>query len=553
MLGRSGAADRGTDPPRASPPPRRRVAVLSRHLCADAASPDADDPAWTQTARDYRTGMFRPVPAEADALPCAVVQGCLPRDLAGTYLRNGPNPLHPPRDGDSYHYFDGDGMVCAFRIDPAGAGDGAAAAVTFSHKWVRTARFERDRAAGASVYEFGSLARGKPVFHRVLDDDGVRMGKANTSLVLHANRLLALEEADLPYELALPGLATMGRHTMGLAPGSVFTAHPKVARNGDMVGFGSAFGPKTWEYYVVSGETGRVTTAFPIDLRSTSYNHDCAITEAHSVCFDGNLVLSEGFGAPRRRRPHAARAEPTPASMWTFRRDMPGRIGVFPRHSNDQSQVTWFEVEPFCVSHTVNAYEDGEEVVVVANCIGFEGFECTFSDETPQDDDACLREWRLNMRTGVATDTILRRVRSDFPSFNLARTGLPFRFVFAQLLDYEEPNHAPFLFGCYKFDLARRETVAELRWGAGCRGGEAVFVPRRRHGGGGGGRGGGAAAAAGEEDDGYLLVLVHNGPLRRCELRVYDARTFDPRPVATIVCPRRVVPLGTHGLWVPRA
>ena len=171
-----------------------------------------------------------------------------------------------------------------------------------------------------------------------------------------------------------------------------------------MVGYGSAFGPKTWEYYVVSRETGNVTTTFPIDLRSTQYNHDFAATEVHSVCFDGNLVLSEGFGAPRCRPgdgPHDAQAERKPASMWTFRREIPGRIGVFPRHSTDQSQVTWFEVEPFCVSHTVNAYEDGEEVVVIANCIGFEGFKCTFSDETPQDHDACLREWRLNMRTGL--------------------------------------------------------------------------------------------------------------------------------------------------------
>ena len=127
-------------------------------------------------------------------------------------------------------------------------------------------------------------------------------------------------------------------------------------------------------------------------------------------------------------------------------------------------------------------------------------------------------------------------MRSDFPTINPLYVGRPFRFVYCSLLDYQEPNHAPFLFGCYKFDL-HTGRFREQIWGKGCLGGETLFVPRQK---------------ARSEDDGYLLVLVNNVPLRRTELRMYDALTLgNPNClVATIACPRRIVPLGTHGLWV---
>lgn len=111
--------------------------------------------------------------------------------------------------------------------------------------------------------------------------------------------------------------------------------------------------------------------------------------------------------------------------------------------------------------------------------------------------------------------------------------------MYCSLLDYQEPNHAPFLYGCYKFDLVTGRFREQL-WGKECLGGEALFVPRQN---------------ARSEDDGYLLVLVNNVPLRRTELRMYDALTLGEDPhclVATIACPRRIIPLGTHGLWLSK-
>ena len=49
----------------------------------------------------------------------------------------------------------------------------------------------------------------------------------------------------------------------------------------------------------------------------------------------------------------------------------------------------------------------------------------------------------------------------------------------------------------------------------------------------------------------------NNAAQRRTELRIFDALRFgEPNGgalVATIVCPRRIVPMGTHGLWLEQS
>jgi len=97
------------------------------------------------TDSPFLLGNYAPWPLEGEIhdLPIA---GELPRELEGTLWRNGPNPQFAPRG--RYHWFDGDGMVHAFRFR-----DGRA---SYRNRWVRTARFARERAAGESL--FGGLA-----------------------------------------------------------------------------------------------------------------------------------------------------------------------------------------------------------------------------------------------------------------------------------------------------------------------------------------------------------------------------------------------------------
>lgn len=531
-----------------APPARRRIQVIRAHVSSSTtAKPSAtaatsERLAWEEKATSYSTGMFRAVHSEADKLLCKV-EGTIPKGLVGTYFRNGPNARFPAGPGDPFHYFDGDGMIASFSIHEDGN-------VYFSHKWVRTERFLSDAKAGRSLYDFGSLSVGKPVGHLVLNEDGDRMGKANTSLLLHHRRFYALEDADLPYQLDPRSLNTLGRIRFETADVEaeefeqrVFTAHPKVCPStGELVGYGCEYTPmdQVWVYRLLS-KNGKIVRQFDIPLRHTSYNHDCAATRNFSIVYDGNLVLSW-------RKVLGNRREKNDNEIWKFQRDIPGRIGVFPRYAKDKSEVRWFEVDPFCVSHTACAWEEDDDetghpiIVIVTNNIGHESFSPTFPKETPRDPDANLHMYRINLGNGTVEETGLMRLRSDFPTtntiWNKKENGVIPRFVYAALLDYEEPNHAPQLFGAYKYDLLTHECKREL-WGGKCYGGEPLFAPRLN---------------PCSEDDGYVLVLVNNAEKCRTELRILDAKNFGSESksalLATIVCPRRVIPMGTHGLWL---
>ena len=59
-------------------------------------------------------GGFAPIQMDCDA-PELVIEGEVPADLSGTFLRNGPNPQFAPRG--RHHWSAGDGMLHAFHIE----------------------------------------------------------------------------------------------------------------------------------------------------------------------------------------------------------------------------------------------------------------------------------------------------------------------------------------------------------------------------------------------------------------------------------------------------
>ena len=89
----------------------------------------------------FLSGVWEPWPMEGEVqnLP---VTGEIPRELFGALYRNGPNPQFAPRGG--YHPFSGDGMIHGFFVR-----DGR---VDYRNRWVRTPRFDAERAAGEALW-----------------------------------------------------------------------------------------------------------------------------------------------------------------------------------------------------------------------------------------------------------------------------------------------------------------------------------------------------------------------------------------------------------------
>ncbi|QKQ76149.1 carotenoid oxygenase family protein [Nostoc sp. TCL240-02] len=449
----------------------------------------------------YLDRNFAPIREEitTDKLP---VIGELPLDLSGMLVRNGPNPQWTPIG--QYHWFDGDGMLHGVQIS-----NGVA---TYRNRYVQTSGWKKEREAGKALWS-GLL---EPP--RIDNPHGPRKNTANTALVWHAGQMLALNEGGKPHAIKLPELETIGEYSYNGKLISAFTAHPKVDPvTGEMIFFGySLFTPPYLQYSVVSAQ-GELLRTVPIDLSIGVMMHDFAITENYTIFMDLPLT----FSAERSQR-----GEP----VMMFERDRPSRFGILPRHG-DNSNIRWFESPSCYVFHTLNAYEDRNEVVLIA---------CRMSSTTvlslnesqpdPEGDIPRLYRWRFNLSTGTVREEMLDDVTSEFPRINENLLGRQTRYGYTNKMSN---SPVPLFEGIIKYDFSSGKSQTH-KFGQGRYGSEAVFAPR---------------PSAIAEDDGWLVTFVHDENSNTSELVVVNAQNMTTEPVARVIIPQRV-PYGFHGTWV---
>src|SRR4030095_3990051 len=180
----------------------------------------------------FLKGNFAPVAEEVTVADLKVI-GKLPLDLNGMFIRNGPNPQFPSIK--NYHWFEGDGMLHGVRIR-----DGAA---SYRNRYIRTRGWQEENACGKSLHGSFLDPLNIPTVLRTswnaLTRRDLMKNTANTALVYHDGRLLALWEAGEPHEIEVPELATVGAYRYGGNLKHQFTAHPKVDPDtGEMLFFG---------------------------------------------------------------------------------------------------------------------------------------------------------------------------------------------------------------------------------------------------------------------------------------------------------------------------
>ncbi len=450
----------------------------------------------------YLQGPFAPVHAEVDAHDLPVI-GELPRDLHGMFVRNGSNPRFAPEG--RYHWFDGDGMLHGLRLDGGTA--------SYANRWVRTRGFREEEAAGKALWT-GIMER--PDLSR---RGGPFKDTANTDLVFHDGRLLALWWlGGRCHAVALPSLETLGvQDFKGTLKGGV-SAHPKRDPiTGELMFMTYGVMPPYLTYGVVSGE-GEVVLREPIAIPGARLQHDIAVTERHTILMDLPLLWDPELLARGKTRVR-------------FRRDMPARFGIVPRRSTD---VRWFEAASCYMYHTINAWEEGDTVVLVG---------CRIDDPIPEAPDdrpiphldvlrlmPYLHEWRFDLATGEVKERQLDDVMTEFPRMDNRRLGRRTRYAYAPRIAAARE----LLFdGVIKYDT-EAGTQAAYGYGPGRFGGEVVFAPKD-----------GSSA----EGDGYLVTFVHDVREGRSEAVVLDAKDVAKGPLARVLLPARV-PIGYHAWWV---
>jgi carotenoid cleavage dioxygenase-like enzyme len=421
----------------------------------------------------FFTGNCAPVADELTAFDLPV-QGSIPPELNGWYLRNGPNPREA-----TGHWFTGDGMVHGVRLE-----NGRAA--WYRNRWVRTESFE---------HPF-------PLYNT----DGTRnlhASIANTHVIRHAGKTLALVESSLPYRITTE-LETLGAYDFDGKLADSMTAHPKICpTTGELhfFGYGSIFTPHVT--YHRADASGELTVNRGVEVPALTMMHDFALTAEHVIFMDLPIVFNLDI---------VLRAKREMPYRWDD--NYGARLGVM-RRDDPFGEIRWFEIDPCYVFHVANAYDDGNYVVLQA--VRYPelwrhngGFEV----------DGVLWRWRIDLGTGTVEESQLDDRSVEFPRIDDRLAGLPARYSIAVgdgiLIQY---------------DL---ETGAAQEHRFEGEPGEAVFVP---------------STSGTDERAGWYLAYVYDPVREGSDLVILDASDISGEPVARVRLPQRV-PHGFHGNWI---
>jgi carotenoid cleavage dioxygenase-like enzyme len=375
----------------------------------------------------FLSGNFLPVAVETTSVEL-VVDGHIPEELAGRFVRIGPNPIRSA-DPERFHWFTGTGMVHGLRL-----GGGRAL-------WYRN-RFVKSAEAAAALGRKPLPGPGA----------GSRDGTVNTHLTSAGGRLFALVEAgDLPVELDSE-LESVTRSDFGGTLEAGFTAHPKFD---PVTGLQHAITYEIGEpvRYVTLDRSGRAATLARIDLPHLPMIHDTAFTASSIVVLD----------LPVTFQPQRAQTD----FPWLWDEQAQPRIGLLPR-AGDLTTLRWFEAPRCFVFHILNAYDDGDRTVVdlVRHPRMFAAVQSAPGEGLP-----LLARWTLHQSSGCLEETVLDDHGCEFPRLNGAFGGRHYRFGYTALSG--QTGFGPAL----KHDVERQTT--ELHdYGPGRMTMEPVFVAR---------------------------------------------------------------------------
>ena len=415
------------------------------------------------------------------------IKGEVPRDLNGLFVRNGMNPV----SGYSDHWFFGNGMLHGIYLENGKA--------SYKNRYVKTPYYENDLNV---ISSFGDLSA----------------SPANTHIVNHAGKLLALEETSLPWELNRD-LETIGVEDYKGKLNTAMTAHPRICpETGEMLFFAYSMMGEPYLYYHRVSKQGELVQTEPIEIPRPVMMHDWNITRNYVVFMDLPIVSDMDLAV-------------STGSPFGFKPECGARLGVMPREGNN-SDVRWFDIDPCFVFHSFNSFEEGNKIILYVSrqqeaMVG--GFKDIYGGEKTV---ARLWRWIIDLENGRVSEEQLDDGACDFPRVNDNRIGLHSEYGYCMQIktDVESLTFGENLFK-YHLESGKR---TDHHLGSNVAGGEPVFAPK---------------PGSTKEDQGWILSLVHDRNTRKSKLVIVDAEAFDQEPVAEVMIPQRV-PYGAHGSWI---
>jgi carotenoid cleavage dioxygenase len=462
----------------------------------------------------YRTGAWAPNSREYEVIE-PEIEGELPEDLAGVYIRNTENPLHEALG--RYHPFDGDGMLHSLYIN--------AGHVEYRNRYIRTDGFEAELQAGEPLW--GGLREHPKRSKREGWGARTRLkDSSSTDVVIH-NGIAATSfyQCGDIYEMDPRSLAHRGKAnwTQGVTPGWGVSAHTKVDEaTGEMLFFNYSKEAPYMHYGVVDS-AGKLAHYIPIELPGPRLPHDMAFTDQYAILNDLPL-----FWDPEalKHDAHAVRFFP----------ELPSRFGIVPRRGQS-NQVRWFDAKPTYVLHWINAYEEGDEVILDGYTqdpkrgVRTKGLPEGLAPFAMLDINAVgahAYRWRFNLRTGEVKEGPLEEGISEFGMINPAFAGKPYQYTWGMTA---KPGW--FLFdGMMRLNV-QTGAVQRYQFPEGIYASESPMAPR---------------LGSQSEDDGYVLTFTTDMNSDSSACQIFAAHDISKGPVASIKLPQRIC-VGTHSYW----
>jgi all-trans-8'-apo-beta-carotenal 15,15'-oxygenase len=476
--------------------------ALGRSLAPGPVFSSASHAPWTQG--------YRSVQQSALASESLQLTGRWPEALQGTFYRN--MPARFDRGGQRYrHWFDGDGMVQAYRLGQNG--------IAHQARFVETSKFRADEEAGFMRRPtFGTRLAGMDA---VMGADD--MNVANINVIWHGDRLMALWEAGSAWELDPRTLATLGPVTWrDDLKGLPFSAHPRTDNDGSLWNFGTAGGRMLVIYHI--GANGQLKKAEGIPVAGLPMVHDFAITQRHLVFLLAPMALEMDRFADGQ----------SILDSYQWHADQPMRVLTVDK--NDWTRQRWYELPTGFVFHLGNAWEESGGMIrfdylrYADARVLTDNLRAVMTGEDFIEQRAQLAQVTLHPDTGRAEQRLLPG-NSEFPALDPRVVGRRQRYLV--LTEATADIGRPGFNALRRIDLDR-ENEQRYRFDDSVMVEEHLVIPK---------------TASAPDGDAWLLGTVLDTRAGVTCLTLFDAAHLEDGPIAQAALPYGL-PLGFHSHFV---
>ena len=453
-------------------------------------------------------------------------EGKIPKNLNGTFFRNGPGRLE--RNGHWVHHpFDGDGMIASIVFNQS--------EVFISNRFIRTQAWQEEEKAGQFTYR-GVFGTQKPggILKNAFD---LRLKNiANTNVIKLGDDLLALWEAAEPHALNPKTLETYGISTLNgvLKRGEAFSAHPRFDpghnKSPKMVAFGVKTGPSStlrlMEFQTHGKKAGQLISDRKDNFNGFAFLHDFAITPNWAIFLQNSISFNP--------LPFVL-GQKGAAQCLSSNKESKGKLWLIPRDSGAFSgeQPRIIDGPDGFVFHHLNAYEEDNKIILESiyyNDFPSIGPNQDFREiDFKQIPEGVLKRCKINLRNNKISLEDISNQCCEFAMVNPKHQGVNARYAWMAIANCQSGNGP--LQGIKKLDLKNNKPTI---WSAGNRGfvSEPLFVAQEN---------------TNKEDSGWILSLIWNAAEKVTELIILNAENLSL--TAKIELPI-AIPHGLHGSWV---